>query len=439
MKDLDAERCFLGSIFLEPDAVVEYLETPPEVFQDVLHRGVWRAMRRLDSLGIRIDIVSIRRAMEDDGPFELRGGAMALMGLAESTPTAANIGYYAAAITNAWRIRMLRAACQKSISILESGGSGGSKLETLAEAMAVVLDQPIVSERRAPQLLGDVAARAVTDAAAGAYARGTTTGLGPLDDMTAGMHGSELIVLAGRPSMGKTTLALNILGSVAKTGGACLFASLEMRADQLALNLVAGAAGVNALSIRRQQLTDDEAARVDRASAILRESQVWIDDDSSCRAAPILRSRARRLAARRGGLSVIVIDYLQLLHNGRRRKDDNRNLELGEILGGLKALAKDLDCTVLILSQLSRGVESRPDKKPRLSDLRDSGSIEQDADQVWLLMRKEYYWPTKPEFRGLADVIVAKNRNGPTGTVSLFYEAESFRFRAAPRPGGGRV
>ncbi|MBQ9578841.1 MAG: replicative DNA helicase, partial [Ottowia sp.] len=290
--------------------------------------------------------------------------------------------------------------------------------------------QPI--QALAPALLARVEERSVNPS----DITGVATGFVDLDRMTSGFQSGELIVLAARPSMGKTALAINIAEHVAiNVAMPVAVFSMEMSADQLAIRIVGALAGLNQRNLSTGQLRDEDWPRLTDAVERLRAAKLFIDETGNLTPSE-LRASARRLARQQGGLGLIVVDYLQLMHSSGGGSDENRATELGEISRALKGLAKELQCPVLAISQLNRSVESRTDKRPLMSDLRESGAIEQDADLIMFIYRDDYYNKEKSREPGVAEIIISKQRNGPTGTVKLTYDAPTTRFENRIEGGG---
>ena len=426
----EAEQAVIGGLMLAPDAIdrVGDLLTDNDFYRRD-HRLIWRAIRELSEKNRPFDAVTLGEWFEANGLSEQIGGTGYLVELASSTPSAANIRAYAEIVREKAVLRqlieagteivndgfqpdgrdsqdVLSAAEQKVFKIAEQGRRGRADFVSLREAMKDAFQ--ILQERYENQ--GTVT--------------GLPTGFTDLDEMTAGLQPSDLIILAARPAMGKTTLALNIAEYGAlKTKKAVAVYSMEMSSSQLAFRLISSIGRVNATRLRTGQLEDEDWSRVNMAIKMLSEVKIFIDDTPAL-SPDVLRSKARRIK-REHDLGLIVIDYVQLMQVPG--SSENRATEISEISRSLKALAKELNVPVVALSQLNRSLESRTDKRPVMSDLRESGAIEQDADIIMFIYRDEYYHKDSQD-KGLAEVIIGKQRNGPTGTVKLKFFGEYTRF-----------
>ncbi len=461
--NIEAEQALLGAILVNNAAsenVSGFLE--PRHFFEPLHGRIFEACVKLVDRGQIATPVTLKPFFEGDEAMRDMGGARYLAKLAGSAVTIFNAENYGRIVHDLSMRRDL-------ISIGEemSHDAYESTVDDTAEGQIEKAEQRLfdLAEKGQPDAGFREFNRSIASAVdliQAAYRRsgklsGVTTGLRALDEMLGGLHVSDLVVLAGRPSMGKTALATNIAFNAAKAHVAALrdqgetghddgamvgFFSLEMSAEQLVTRMLAEVAGIPSDKLRRGMVNKDQFRRLVRASQEIEDLPFYIDDTPALSITAI-RSRARRLK-RRHGLSLIVVDYLQLVRPSGSTSADNRVQEVTEITQGLKALAKELDLPVLALSQLSRAVEQREDKRPLLADLRESGSIEQDADVVMFIYREEYYhdrkqpppdteahekWQTKGEqIFGRAEVIIGKQRHGPTGTVRLHFSKETTRF-----------
>lgn len=427
---VEAEQAVIGGLMLSPDSLdrVGDLLTENDFYRRD-HRLIYRAIRELSDRNRPFDAVTLGEWFEANRLGEQIGGTGYLVELATTTPSAANIKAYAEIVREKAVLRqlieagtdivndayqpegrdsqeVLSSAEQKVFKIAEQGRRGRADFVTLREAMKDAFQ--ILQERYENQ--GNVT--------------GLPTGFHDLDEMTAGLQPSDLIILAARPAMGKTTLALNIaeFGAI-KTKKAVAVYSMEMSASQLAFRLISSIGRVNATRLRTGQLEDEDWSRVNMAIKMLSEVKVFIDDTPAL-SPDVLRSKARRIK-REHDLGLIVIDYLQLMQVPGT--GENRATEISEISRSLKALAKELNVPVVALSQLNRGLESRTDKRPVMADLRESGAIEQDADIIMFIYRDEYYHKDSAD-KGLAEVIIGKQRSGPTGTIKLKFFGEYTRF-----------
>ena len=442
-QNITAEQNVLSAMLIDThaaDIVAERLQ--PEDFYRPSHQIIYRAIFRLRSRNEPVDLVTVTEELKKENRLEDVGDISYLTLLANVAPTAANVKYHARIVEEK---SLLRQMVESGTAIAAMGYEGGEedvqdlidraeknllRLSCRKSATDFVPIQDIVSA--AMDRLGSLVenSRAVT---------GLSTGFTDLDSITAGLHPSDFIIVAARPSMGKTALALNIAENVALRGTRegepprrVAFFSLEMSRDQLAQRMICTEADVGDRELRPAEPEDENEKRevLDRlwaASDNLAASNIFIDDTPGLSIRE-LRSKARRLKAA-GGLDLIVIDYLQLMQVSLGRSgSENRQHEVSEISRSLKALARELEAPVLALSQLSRSVENRQVKRPMLSDLRESGSLEQDADIVMFLYREDYYKAAEEEPTHLTELIVAKHRNGPTGKIDLFFRKDCTRF-----------
>ena len=441
--DLEAEQSVLGAMLLDELAIIKVSEfLRPVDFYRKNHEDIYRAALELLSMGEPIDIVTVGSELEKMGVLERIGGRSYLAQLEQAVPTAANIEFYG---------RIVKEKATKRSLISAGGDIAGlgydeaiDAPDALNRAQKVVFD---ISEDRLQTdfeklfgLLRTTMERvdALQNNVSGTV--GVASGFFDLDAKTNGFKDNELIIIAGRPSMGKTSMALNIAleAAVREKVSVAIF-SLEMSKDQLAERLLCEHARVDAQRLHRGLLGEAEHERLAQALGPLGEAPIFIDDSPMLDELMLL-TKARRIKLQEN-VGMVIVDYLQLMHSRRGSADDNRVQEVSQISRSMKALARELKVPVLALSQLSRGPEQRTDKRPMLSDLRESGSIEQDADVVIFLYREGYY--NKADTTGIAEVIVAKNRNGPTGTVNLRFRPELTRFenldmrRRGPDDGGG--
>lgn len=438
-QSVEAEQAVLGGLMLAPEAldrVGDFLDESDFYRRD--HQLIYRAVRELGEKNRPFDAVTLGEWFESNALSEQIGGSAYLIELARSTPSAANIAAYAEIVREKSVLRqlieagteivndgfqpdgrdsqeVLSGAEQKVFKIAEQGRRGRRDFMTLREAMKDAFR--ILQERYEAQ--GEVT--------------GLPTGFTEFDQLTAGMQPSDLLIIAARPAMGKTSLALNMAEYAAlKTRKAVAVFSMEMSASQLAFRLISSIGRVNATRLRTGRLEDEDWSRVNHAIRMLSETRIFIDDTPAL-SPDALRSKARRFK-REHDLGLIVVDYLQLMQVPGNK--ENRATEISEISRGLKSLAKELDIPVVALSQLNRGLESRTDKRPVMADLRESGAIEQDADVIVFIYRDEYYHKDSND-KGLAEIIIGKQRNGPTGVVKLKFFGEYTRFDNLARDGVG--
>ncbi len=436
---IEAEQSVLGGLLLEGtawDLVSDRLVDEDFYRQD--HRLIYQAIRRVYDQGRPCDLITVAECLEQSEELD-RAGGMAYLGLlAGGVASAVNIAAYADIVRE-------RAIARHLISvgsnIADSGfhPQGRPVAELLDAAESQVFE---IAERGArarsgfsaiKDLLPTVVERLDALYRSGVAMTGVSTGFTDLDRMTSGMHPAEMIIVAGRPSMGKTSFAMNMVESVAiRARQPVAVFSMEMPAEQLALRMISSLGRVDAHRVRTGQLHDDDWPRVTSAVTLLGESNIFIDDTPSL--SPMdLRARARRLK-RQHGLGLIVVDYLQLMQVPGAK--DNRVLEISEISRSLKALAKELSVPVIALSQLNRSLETRPNKRPVMSDLRESGAIEQDADVILFIYRDEVYNEDSAD-KGKAEIIIAKQRNGPIGHLFLAFLGAYTRFEDLAQDYGG--
>lgn len=426
-QNLEAEQSVLGAMLIEAEAIPKVLEIlRPDDFYREAHSLILLATMKLFERGEAVDLVTVTEELRQRGHLEDAGGAAYLASLASAVPTAANVEYYARIVEEKGVLRKL---INTATSIVASGYEGKDDVEYLLDQA----EQQIfgLAQRRSLKSYASIKTVLME-----AFERiehlynnkggvtGVPTGFKDLDMLTSGLQPSELIVVAARPSMGKTVLCLNIARNVAVDSKipVAIF-SLEMSRDQLAQRLLCADAGVDGQRLRTGFLTEADWPKLSIALGRLSEAPIFIDDTPGATVIDI-RAKARRIKAEHG-LGLVIIDYLQLM-NGNRRSE-NRQQEISEISRSLKALARELNVPVVALSQLSRAVEQRQDRRPMLSDLRESGAIEQDADVVAFIYRDEYY-NAETEKKGIAELLISKQRNGPTGNVELFFRKELSRF-----------
>jgi len=439
--DLDAERAVIGALLISETAVAAVAEQlTPEEFYSETHRIIYAAMMRLYSRGDRIDQITLTNELNSINEFDRVGGRAYVFQLVESVPTASNAARYAEIVRGK---ALLRSVIDVGSRITEDAFREPEDVtEALDSAEQLIYN---VSNNTLKQHLAPVSqlAPGALEMIQRLYEQegevtGVETGFEDLDRLTTGFHKSDLVVLAARPAMGKTAMALNAIwhASGEKKMPVAIF-SLEMSKEQLVQRLISQTTRIPAQSLRSGNVKAEDWPKLLRGVAQVSEAPIWIDDTAGVTLME-MRAKVRRLASQlvaQGGppLSLVVVDYLQLMI-GQGSRNDNRQQEIAEISRGLKVLARDLDVPVLAIAQLSRAVESRHDKRPMLSDLRDSGAIEQDADMVMFLYRDEYYNPDSDD-KGIAEVIVGKHRNGPTGKVQLAWLEQYTKFASLARRG----
>jgi replicative DNA helicase len=428
-QNLEAEVSVLGAVLLDNAVlprVVEILQ--PEDFYRGPHRRIYAAMLELFERDEAIDTLTLRERLEQRDQLAEVGGAVYLASLLDQVPTAANVAYHARIVREKAMLRGLITAATEIAAQSYEGASDVDQVLDEAERRIFVLSERSVRAGFVPMrdVLKDSFKVIERLYEKKAHVTGVPSGFTDLDNLTAGFQPSDLVIIAGRPSMGKTAFVLNVAEHVGIEARApvALF-SLEMSREQLAMRMLSSLSGVDGNRLRRGFLSREDWPLLSRAAGKLSEAPIFIDDSAGCSALEI-RAKARRLKADHG-LALVIIDYLQLMRG--RDRSESRQQEVSEISRSLKSLAKELKVPVIALSQLSRGVESRGgDKRPQLSDLRESGAIEQDADLVAFIYREDMYQQDADQQHGIAEVIVRKQRNGPTATVKLAFRKECTRF-----------
>jgi replicative DNA helicase len=431
----EAEMAVLGGMLIDQDAVVKAVELVDDsMFHREAHRRLFRALVRIWQRGDVIDEITVTDDLKKAGDFEAVGGVAFLASLLDAVPTAANIEYHCKIVREK---AILRRLIEASTSIIQETYAWQGEVENLmdlAESRIFQLAQS--SDRRGfvwiKEILWPTFEKIEQLQANQSAITGVPSGFHDLDELTAGFQSSDLVIVAARPSMGKTAFTLNIAQHAAIAAQKPVaFFSLEMSKESLVQRVLCAEARVDASRLRRGRLSDDDYARLAIAAGHLNTAPIYIDDTPGISVLE-MRAKARRLKADRDDLSMIIVDYLQLMVSSG--KSESRQQEVSEISRGLKALAKELNIPVIALSQLSRAVESRPDKRPMMSDLRESGAIEQDADVIMFLYRPEYYFgPVDKEgnsLEGKAELIIGKQRNGATGSVPLFFRKEFTLFES---------
>ncbi|KJL03411.1 MULTISPECIES: replicative DNA helicase [Priestia] len=427
-QNIEAEQALLGAIFLEPSSLTLASELLiPEDFYRASHQKIFTCMLKLSDQGEPVDLVTVTSELADQKILEEVGGVSYLSDLANSVPTAANVEYYGKIVEEK---SILRRLIRTATHIASEGYAREDEVEVLLnEAEKNILEVAQRKNSGVFQNIKDVLVQTYDDIEVLHNRKGDITGIptgfSDLDRMTAGFQRNDLIIVAARPSVGKTAFALNIAQNVAtKTDENVAIFSLEMGAQQLVMRMLCAEGNIDAQRLRTGSLTADDWGKLTMAMGSLSNAGIYIDDTPGIRVGEI-RSKCRRLK-QEGGLGMILIDYLQLIQ-GNGRSGENRQQEVSEISRALKGLARELEVPVIALSQLSRGVEQRQDKRPMMSDIRESGSIEQDADIVAFLYREDYY-EKDTENQNIIEIIIAKQRNGPVGTVQLAFVKEYNKF-----------
>lgn len=463
--NLEAEQAVLAAVLLNNRALERVSEfLAPEHFSHPAHQEIYRLALRQFSAGIPFDLITAKGYLEQQGTLESVGGVEYLTELAGAGATVVNVEQYGRIVfENAMRRELINLgqSITDAAYVEDLENPVSRQIEVAEQKLFDMATNGTTDKEIAPisVALSDALREAEIAYKGDGKLSGLTTGLNKLDNLISGLHHSDLIIIAGRPGMGKTTLAMNIAFNAASAilsgraneqyKGAVVFFSLEMSKSQLAARVLSSQTKIPATAMREGSLTDEDFLKMSQYSDAIGKVPLFIDDTPGM-SVPQIRARARRIARKHGGISLIVIDYLQLMMSPGGRRNENRVQELSEITRGLKMLAKELDIPVIALSQLSRSVENRDDKRPQLSDLRESGSIEQDADIVMFTYREEYYLDnrdpslrigvttsekTQQDYhkrlancRNKADIIVGKNRHGRPDTIKLAFYGEYYLF-----------
>jgi replicative DNA helicase len=427
----EAEQAVLGAMLLDQDAALRAAELVDDsMFYREAHRRLFRAMLALTEQRVVIDHITLRDELLRRGELDAAGGLEYLAELVDAVPTAANIEFHSKIVKDKAILRRLIETSTSIITEAYDGHSTANDLLDSAEAKIFQISQQRGDEgfTRIKEMLWPTMERIETLQRSGKAITGVPSGFTDLDEMTSGFQASELIIVAARPSMGKTAFCLNVATQAAVDGFGVAVFSLEMSKEALVQRMLCAEARVDSQAVRRGTLRDPDFTRLARAAGILQSCPVWIDDSPALTLLE-MRSKARRLKVE-NDVRMIVVDYLQLMRSPEY--SENRVQEVSDISRSLKGLARELDIPVIALSQLSRASEQRGgERRPILSDLRDSGAIEQDADVVLFIHRPEMYQKEDSEgnsLEGMAEVIVGKHRNGPTGLVNLYFHKQFTRF-----------
>lgn len=413
----EAEQAVIGSMLIDPACIPEVIEQlRPDDFYADENRRIFETIYSMFNGALKIDAVTVLDELRAQGAYDEAGGRAYLMQLMDVTPTAANVREYAKIVRDKSMLRAIAGAASEIQSLAFEGVGSAADIAELAE-------QKIYNVRHGREVKGlshiknvimDLYAKLDELSQSGNDIPGIPTGFHDLDHALTGLNKSDLILIAARPGMGKTAFALNLALNAAKSSKKDVVVfQLEMSKDQLASRFLSNEALIESQKLKTGNLEQDDWVKIARASNVLAKTRIYVDDNPAITVAEI-KAKCRRLGE---GLGLIVIDYLQLMQSGGRR-NDNRTQEVAEISRGLKIMAKELNVPVVCLSQLSRASEQRADKRPMLSDLRESGAIEQDADIVLFIYRDDYY-NEDSEDKNVAEIIIAKNRHGATGTVNL--------------------
>jgi len=437
---VEAEQSLLGGLLIDNSALDQVADTiSSKDFYRQDHRQIFIHIINLINSSNPADVITVAESLEKNSELTSAGGIAYLGSLAENMPSVANIRGYAKIIRDNSILRNLITVGSDIVegAFLPKGKDAQQLLDEMEAKLFAIAESE--SNRLGYKDFQAVIAQVVRDLEERGQNPGTVTGLSTgftdLDNLTTGLHGGELIIVAGRPSMGKTALAMNIAEAcgVDQNKAVAIF-SMEMGSEQIVTRLLGAVSKVNQQKMRTGKMDDDDWAKIADGLGRLNEAPLFIDEGSALNSYE-LRARARRLhRSTEGGLGLIVVDYIQLMSALGGQQGENRATEISEISRSLKSLAKELNVPVVALSQLNRNVDSRPDKRPQMSDLRESGAIEQDADVIMFIYRDEVYNPESAD-KGIAEIILAKQRSGPIGTVKLTFVGEFTRFENYANPG----
>lgn len=428
---IEAEKSTLGALLIDKDAILKVAEfLRPEDFYHQVHAMIYEAISELYDKRVPVDLVTLTNYLEDRNTLTEIGGASYLAELANEVPTATHVFQYAMIVKQKSTLRRL---IKTGHDIAALGFDEEADVDSLlekAEKSLFGVSQTFIKDRfvHIKEVLGQTYEKIADlhDPEAKEHYRGVPTGFRDLDNKLSGLQPADLVIIAARPSMGKTSLALNIAQNAAKKGYSVGIISLEMSKEQLVERMFCALLSVDSWKMRTGHLTDDDFAKIGGIMDELNSFKIYIDDSVSSSITE-LRAKARRLQMEHG-LDLLVVDYLQLMTSSASpRAQQNRVQEISEISRSLKSLARELHIPVLTVSQLSRAVEMRPSKIPQLSDLRESGAIEQDADVVLMLYREDYY-EEDTDRPGITDIFIRKHRNGPTGRIELSFKKEQMKF-----------
>jgi len=436
---IEAEQSILGSMMLD-NRVIDEVSTELETrdFYRSDHQLIYDEIINLDEKGEAADVVTVSESLTNLGELDKVGGLAYLGALAKNTPNTGNVKSYARIVRERAILRRLIESANDIIqAAYQPDGKQPEEVLDFAEQLIFEIaknnNQAKAGFRKIDNLLSEAVDKIEELFKTKELITGVATGFTDLDRKTTGLQGGDLVIVAGRPSMGKTSFSMNLVeyAAISQNLPVAVF-SMEMPGAQLATRMLASLSRVNATKLRTGQLDNDDWPKLTSALGLLQDKSIYIDDTPAL--SPLeVRTRARRLAAdHEHGLGLIMIDYLQLMR-GSDNSSENRTLEISNITRSLKGLAKELDCPIVVLSQLNRSLEQRPNKRPVMSDLRESGAIEQDADLIMFIYRHEVYEPETDQ-KGLAEIIISKQRNGPIGMVRLAFLGEFTRFENYANP-----
>ncbi len=426
--NIDAEKSVLGSVLVSPEAIMDVIDLiRPEDFYRKDHETIFQAMLDLFNANKPIDVVTVTDRLSASGALEQVGGIPYLGSLADEVPLASNAPQYAGIVAEkALQRRLIKCAQDISRNAYEPEGDVSAALEFAEQSVLDVMqNRASKSYVQIKDVLPEVFTK-LEEASQSKGISGIPTGFYDLDKMTAGLHNSDLVLVAGRPAMGKTAFMLNIAryAAVRERVPVAIF-NLEMSKQQLATRMLSTESGVESEKLRNGELADSDWTKIAEGMSVLSGAPIYFDDSTDVSVQSI-RAKCRKLKMEKD-IKLVFVDYLQLMQ-GKAGRSDSRTQEVGDISRSLKVMARELDVPVIVGSQVNRELEKRADKRPMLSDLRESGSIEQDADIVMFLYRDEVYNP-ETQYKGVAEVILAKHRNGATGTCNLIFDAEHSAFK----------
>ena len=437
---IEAEQSILGSMMLDNRVIDEIsTELEPRDFYRADHQLIFNEIVSLDGKGEAADVVTVSESLTHHGELDKVGGIAYLGALAKNTPNTGNIKSYAKIVRERAILRRLIESANDIIkAAYNPEGREPEEVLDFAEQMIFEIaknnNEAKSGFRKIDNLLSEAVDKIEELFKTKQLVTGVATGFTDLDKKTTGLQGGDLVIVAGRPSMGKTSFSMNLVeyAAINQNLPVAVF-SMEMPGSQLATRMLASLSRVNSTKLRTGQLDNDDWPKLTSALGLLQDKNIYIDDTPAL--SPLeVRTRARRLAAEHEhGLGLIMIDYLQLMRGSDSKSSENRTMEISNITRSLKGLAKELDCPIVVLSQLNRSLEQRPDKRPVMSDLRESGAIEQDADLIMFIYRHEVYEPDTDQ-KGIAEIIISKQRNGPIGKVRLTFLGEFTRFENYASP-----
>jgi replicative DNA helicase len=419
---IDAEESVLGAVLLSGDAANAALETlHSEDFYKPSHQQVFEIIRHLFDSNEPIDAVTVSEGLRRDGSLDRMGGIDFLTNLIDSVPSTSNVEYYAGIVEeHSLRRRLMKVGGDISVIAGQMTEPITEVVDKAEQAVFAVAERQVGDGLQAiDDLLGPAIEKAEELQRSGAAVTGISTGFRDLDKKLAGLHPTNLIIVAARPGMGKSALALNMAQNVALNGNTVAVFSLEMSREEVVTRMLCSKGRIDSQKLRTGSLNEGDFTKLSNAAGALYKQNIYVDDSPGLTVTEI-RAKCRRLR-RKPGLDLVVVDYLQLMNGSGQ---ENRQQEIAMISRSLKSLARELHLPIIALSQLNRAVEAREDKRPRLGDLRESGAVEQDADVVMFIYRDEYYFPEKVESKGIAEVVIAKHRQGGVGKVDMTFLPE---------------